>query len=278
MNMIRKTVALLLALLVLTGICMAAEPQISAEGLAMMGVLEPATEMESVVDLEVPAPEDSWKLLLVNPQNPLPENYAASLTLKRLANGLQVDERIYDDLNAMLTDCWKAGLHPVVCSAYRPHTTQIRLHNNKIARLRWAGYSYEAAVKEARRWVAAPGTSEHETGMALDIVSYKYQLLNEKQENTAEQKWFVEHCWEYGFILRYPKDKTEVTGIGYEPWHYRYVGRETAAKMKESGLCLEEYIASLQTVPAESTSDSAADLEQTEIVNESNQETAAAVS
>jgi D-alanyl-D-alanine carboxypeptidase len=169
-------------------------------------------------------------------------------------------------------------MHPVVCSAYRTHATQVRLHNNKIARLRSAGYSYERAVKEAGRWVAAPGTSEHETGMALDIVSYKYQLLNEKQEDTAEQKWFMEHCWEYGFVLRYPKDKTEVTGIGYEPWHYRYVGRETAVKMKESGLCLEEYIASLQTVPAESTSDSAADLEQTEIVNESNQETAAAVS
>lgn len=243
MNMIRKTVALLLALLVLTGICMAAEPQISAEGLAMMGVLEPATEMESVVDLEVPAPEDSWKLLLVNPQNPLPENYAAALTLKRLANGLQVDERIYDDLNAMLTDCWKAGLHPVVCSAYRPHATQIRLHNNKIARLRWVGYSYEAAVKEAGRWVAAPGTSEHETGMALDIVSYKYQLLNEKQENTAEQKWFMEHCWEYGFVLRFPADKCEITGIGYEPWHYRYVGREAAMAMRESGQCLEEYLA-----------------------------------
>ena len=252
MNMIRKMAALLLALLMLAGICVAAEPQISAEGLAMMGVLD-SKELEFV---SAPAEEEEtedWKLLLVNAQNPLPEHYTAALRLKRLANGLQVDERIYDDLNAMLTDCWKAGLHPVVCSAYRPHATQVRLHNNKIARLRWAGYSYEAAVKEAGRWVAVPGTSEHETGMALDIVSYSYQLLDEKQENTVEQKWFMEHCWEYGFILRYPKDKTEVTGIGYEPWHYRYVGRETAARIKESGLCLEEYIASLQSAPAEET-------------------------
>ena len=110
-------------------------------------------------------------------------------------------------------------------------------------------------MKEAGRWVAVPGTSEHETGMALDIVSYSYQLLNEQQENTAEQKWFMEHCWEYGFILRYPKDKTEVTGIGYEPWHYRYVGREHAAKLYESGLCLEEYITALEdpTETAEGT-------------------------
>ena len=253
MKQMQRMIAIMLALLMLTGVCAAAEPQISEAGLAMMGVLVPESDLAGETVEESPEEIEDWKLLLVNPWNKLPENY--TVTLKRLANGLQVDERIYDDLNAMLTDCWKAGLHPVVCSAYRPHATQVRLHNNKIARLRWAGYSYEAAVKEAGRWVAVPGTSEHETGMALDIVSYSYQLLNEQQENTAEQKWFMEHCWEYGFILRYPKDKTEVTGIGYEPWHYRYVGREHAAKLYESGLCLEEYITALEdpTETAEGT-------------------------
>ena len=251
MNMIRRAAVLLLALLMLAGVCTAAEPQLSPEGLAMMGILDPRSDLADMKAAEPPAAEDDWKLLLVNPWNKLPEGYA--VTLKRLANGLQVDERIYDDLNAMLTDCRKAGLQPVVCSAYRSHATQIRLHNNKIARLRNAGYSYESAVKEAARWVAVPGTSEHETGMALDIVSYGYQLLNEQQENTAEQKWLMEHCWEYGFILRFPKDKTEVTGIGYEPWHYRYVGRENAAKIRESGLCLEEYLQKPE-VPAAETS------------------------
>jgi D-alanyl-D-alanine carboxypeptidase len=163
-------------------------------------------------------------------------------------------------------------MHPVVCSAYRTHATQVRLHNNKIARLRSAGYSYERAVKEAGRWVAVPGTSEHETGLALDIMSYSYQVLDEKQENTAEQKWFMEHCWEYGFILRYPKDKTEITGIGYEPWHYRYVGREAAAEMKELGLCLEEYIQTLENpVPAEQEQPEA-------LAEEMNQEAAVAAS
>ena len=242
MKRIRRILAWLLAMLMLTGVCVAAEPQISAEGLAMMGILDPKSDMEAL-PIQEDSPEiEDWKMLLVNPWNKLPENYAATLKLKRLANGLQVDERIYDDLNAMLTDCWGAGLHPVVCSAYRPHATQIRLHDNKIARLRYAGYSYEAAVKEAGRWVAVPGTSEHETGMALDIVAYSYQLLNEKQENTAAQKWFMEHCWEYGFILRYPTDKSDVTGIIYEPWHYRYVGRDNAKAVYESGLCLEEYL------------------------------------
>ena len=270
MRKIRRIVVLLMALLMTATSVWAVEPQISAEGLAMMGVLDPQSDLADMTVAENPVEEKDWKLLLVNPWNQLPEGY--TVTPKKLANGLEVDERIYDDLNAMLTDCWKAGLHPVVCSAYRSHATQVRLHNNKIARLRYAGYSYETAVKEAGRWVAVPGTSEHETGMALDIVSYSYQLLNEAQENTPEQKWFMEHCWEYGFVLRYPKDKTEITGIGYEPWHYRYVGREAAAEMKETGLCLEEYLQMLENpMPAEQETT-------TETLTEMNQETADAVS
>ena len=85
------------------------------------------------------------------------------------------------------------------------------------------------------------GTSEHQTGLAADIVAAGNQVLEEEQENTPEQQWLMEHCWEYGFILRYPKDKTDLTGVGYEPWHYRYVGVEAAQEMKESGQCLEEY-------------------------------------
>lgn len=102
---------------------------------------------------------------------------------------------------------------------------------------------------EAARWVAPPGTSEHQTGLALDIVSADYQLLDEKQAETPEQQWLMEHCWEYGFVLRYPTDKSAVTGIGYEPWHYRYVGKEAAREMVRRGVCLEEY---LGAVPAAS--------------------------
>ncbi|WP_292920160.1 D-alanyl-D-alanine carboxypeptidase family protein, partial [Oscillibacter sp. CAG:155] len=94
-----------------------------------------------------------------------------TVELARLKNGLQVDKRIYDDLNAMLTDCRAAGLEPIVCSAYRTQATQTRLYNNKVSRLRAAGYSLEDAKVEAARWVAPPGTSEHQTGLALDLVS-----------------------------------------------------------------------------------------------------------
>ena len=191
---------------------------------------------------ETPAfPEaEEWQLLLVNPWNEMPEDY--EVTLKTLPDGNKVDEKAYDDLNAMLEACREAGLRPKICSSYRTQSKQTYLYNNKIARLRSAGYSKAAAQEEAGRWVARPGTSEHQLGLALDIVSQSYQALTKKQEKTQEQKWLMEHCWEYGFILRYPNDKSEITGIGYEPWHYRYVGRDVALDIRDSGLCLEEYL------------------------------------
>ena len=184
--------------------------------------------------------EADWRLLLVNPWNALPEDYEVELAT--LSNGLQVDARIYDDLNDMLTDCRAAGLEPIVCSAYRTQATQTRLYNNKVARVRASGVPEDQVEAEAARWVAPPGTSEHQTGLALDIVAASYQILDEKQEDTAEQKWLMENSWKYGFILRYPSEKSAVTGIGYEPWHYRYVGKAAAAEIYRTGVCLEEYL------------------------------------
>ena len=100
----------------------------------------------------------------------------------------------------------------------------------------------EEARKKAATIVAVPGTSEHQLGWAVDIVDKSYQVLNEKQATMPAQKWLMEHSWEYGFILRYPVDKSGVTGIIYEPWHYRYVGRDNAKAIYDSGLCLEEYL------------------------------------
>ena len=200
---------------------------------------EPPLEKD-VVTLEETADLDTMPLL-VNLWNPLPEQY--TVKLEKLDNGLQIAAEARPALEEMLSDCEAAGLDVTVCSAYRTESTQSRLYQNKIARLRAAGYSQEEALAEAGRWVAPPGTSEHQTGLAVDIMATDYPVLDEKQAQTAEQQWLMEHCWEYGFILRYPTDKSSVTGIGYEPWHYRYVGQETAASIYERGLCLEEYIA-----------------------------------
>ena len=190
--------------------------------------------------------QEDWQLLLVNPWHTVPEGY--EINLATLSNGLQVDERIYDDLDDMLSDCREAGLNPIVCSAYRTEATQTRLYRNKVARVRASGVPEDRVEAEAARWVAKPGTSEHQTGLALDIVAASYQILDEKQEDTAEQKWLMENCWKYGFILRYPTEKSEITGIGYEPWHYRYVGQANAAAMHRTGECLEEYLQRMESL------------------------------
>lgn len=188
----------------------------------------------------MPIAADSWKLLLVNPWNPLPENY--SIQTVTLKNGLQVDERCYPDLQAMMDACRADGLSPVICSAYRTQEKQETLFQNKVNRLIAQGYTESEATVEAGKVVAVPGTSEHQLGLAVDIVDINNQNLDESQEHTAVQKWLMAHSWEYGFILRYPSEKSELTGITYEPWHYRYVGREDAAQIHALGVCLEEYL------------------------------------
>ena len=142
----------------------------------------------------------------------------------------------------MLADGRKQGLDFWICSAYRTMEKQTDLYNNKVSRLQAEGLSYEEAYRQAGTVVAYPGTSEHNLGLAADIVAKDYQLLDDKQAETPEAKWLEENCWRYGFILRYPTDKTGETGIIFEPWHYRYVGKEAAREIMEQGICLEEYL------------------------------------
>ena len=143
----------------------------------------------------------------------------------------------------MMDACRAAGLSPVICSAYRSYEKQEELYQNKVDRLLAQGYAQTDAEEEAGKVVARPGTSEHQLGLAVDIVDLDNQNLDETQEDTAVQQWLMAHSWEYGFILRYPGGKSEITGIIYEPWHYRYVGRDAAAEIYAQGVCLEEYLA-----------------------------------
>lgn len=181
-----------------------------------------------------------WNLILVNKWNLLPEGHDP--TLAQLVNGQSIDERAYPDLQDMMDDCRSEGLQPLICSSYRTMEKQIRLFKNKVSEYLSQGYSQEKAEEAAGELVAIPGTSEHQLGLALDIVDVSNQLLDESQENTPVQKWLMQNSWKYGFILRYPNDKSEITGISYEPWHYRYVGKEAAKEIYESGICLEEYL------------------------------------
>ena len=198
--------------------------------------------------LPVFAQKDDPLLTLVNPWNTIPQDWTVDLV--SVGNGHKVDKTCYDDLMAMLDACKAAGFRPVIRSSYRTQATQKQLYENKVNQWKGYGYAEEEARKQAAAIVAPPGTSEHQLGWAVDLVDASYQVLNEKQATMPAQKWLMEHSWEYGFILRYPVNKSDVTGIIYEPWHYRYVGRAHAKAIYESGLCLEEWLEQRNTLLA----------------------------
>ena len=183
---------------------------------------------------------EDWNLILVNRTHPIPEDY--TVELKGIGSGHQIDVRAYDDFKAMILAARNDGVTIYVTSSYRDLDKQTTLYNKKVESYVMQGYSYKDAKEQAGQVVAVPGTSEHHLGLALDLVSSEYRKLDEKQENTKGFQWLKEHSWEYGFILRYPNGETDITGIIYEPWHFRYVGPEAAEEIYESGLTLEEYV------------------------------------
>lgn len=181
-------------------------------------------------------------LLLVNWEHPLSDDFTVP-ELTQLRNNQSIDSRVYPALQAMMDAARAEGLQPLICSSFRTWDTQERLFENEVQSWLDLGYSRTQAEEQAAMWVARPGTSEHQAGLAVDIVDISYQILDEKQASTPVQQWLTAHCAEYGFILRYPAEKSQLTGVGYEPWHYRYVGTEAAKIIMEQGLCLEEYLA-----------------------------------
>ena len=181
-----------------------------------------------------------WYLTLVNSENPIDDNF--QITLTRLRNKQAIDARCYPELQAMMDDCRAAGLSPIICSSYRTYDKQEELFEQQVQEFINQGYGKLDAQKKAAGAVARPGTSEHEIGLAIDIVDESNQRLNQYQENTAVQRWLMQNSWRYGFILRYPSDKTDITGIQYEPWHYRFVGKEAARIIYENNWTLEEYL------------------------------------
>ena len=183
--------------------------------------------------------EHGWSLILINKDNYIPEDYEVNLL--KLSNGKKVDERIYPDLQKMFDDARAAGLELFVAQGYRTADEQQKFLDNKQEAYENEGKSPAEAKELAEQWVAVPGTSEHQLGIAVDI-----NADTEKCKAEDVYKWLSENAHKYGFINRYPADKTEITGIIYEPWHYRYVGTDAAFEIHEKGLCLEEYIESIK--------------------------------
>ncbi len=188
---------------------------------------------------------DAADLLLVNKTHPLDSDWKPNLIRIR-EYGVEVDSSIADHLREMLAAGEKKGLSFWIASAYRSTQRQRELLDEDIEALIHKGYSYSEAYEEVVRETMPVGCSEHATGLAVDIVAKDYQILDEKQGRTDEILWLQQNCSRYGFILRYPEGKEDITKVSYESWHFRYVGVEAAEEIMSQGLTLEEYMESVE--------------------------------
>ena len=198
---------------------------------------EPA---EDVKDERPEIDADDWRLILVNKQNPVPSDF--DVKLANINGSMYADERIISDIYEMIDAASEDGVDLMICSAYRSYDRQRTLFNNKINKLMNEGMTYLEAYKVGSMNVTVPGTSEHHLGLALDILTGSYTTMDDGFGETEAGKWLAANAQDYGFILRYPKGKEEITGIVYEPWHFRYVGRRYAKEITSLGVCLEEYL------------------------------------
>ncbi|MCI8653875.1 MAG: M15 family metallopeptidase [Angelakisella sp.] len=215
------------------------EPPVSAPDPAPDPEPEPQPEPDPGPDID---PQD-WRLVLINPTHAIEKELEMEFDE---VQGYQFDKRITGKIRELIAAAKEDGINLAIISGYRTMDRSRILYANKIAEYKNMGYDEATAKIEAAKWVAPPGTSEHHSGLAMDIVSAgyytKYSDLVEAFENDPEAIWLKENCARFGFILRFPKDKTEVTGINFEPWHFRYVGEEHAKEIMEQGICLEEYL------------------------------------
>lgn len=181
-----------------------------------------------------------WNLMLVGKDYPLDESF--KVKLETVEEEFQLDYRVVESAKKMLEAARAEELNPVITSAYLDNEQQKKLFNTQMELETEGGLTYLDAYEAALKETDLPGAGEHATGLALDIVSSDYQNLDDKQASTKENKWLQEHCTEYGFILRYPSGKEDVTGRNYEAWHFRYVGTEAAQEIAKKGITLEEYV------------------------------------
>ena len=205
-----------------------------------MSSLEPdeTTEEEELADISAFDRED-WKIMLINKQHPIPEDY--EFTLAAIKGSMKCDERIIPELQQMMQEAKKDGVTLVIRSPYRDYERQIYLFNRKVKGYMKKKMSYLESYRTTAQAVTIPGASEHQAGLALDITSDSYSTLTQGFAETQAGQWLAEHSYEYGFILRYPEGKEDITGISFEPWHFRYVGKAAAKYMYDHDLTLEEF-------------------------------------
>ncbi len=200
--------------------------------------LDPDSPAGRAAALGLPAPPeidiDSWEFILANEYNSIGE-YAPQGPV--MLEGQPLDERIIEPMKAFVEDARNQGLSVYLSSGYRSYSDQRYLYNRKVAQ-----YPPEGKDSNGRWIVLPPGTSEHQTGLSCDITDIYHEFKDRDLADTATYQYMSKHCQEFGFVVRYPEDKEDVTGVMYEPWHYRYVGVEAATYMMENGICLEEFV------------------------------------
>lgn len=197
----------------------------------------------TLADMEIP--DTSWAYFMINRSNPVPDGYINNIEFKSVYSNYSnfyLDARVADFAKCMINDAENDGVILLICSAYRSHERQTANFDNRVKSYASAKYSFTSAYALTAGYIAIPGTSEHETGLAIDFITPGYTSLDSGFERTSAYKWLAENSYKYGFILRYPSGTSELTGINYEPWHFRFIGFEHAQKIYESGLCLEEYM------------------------------------
>uniref|UniRef100_UPI0040579C4C M15 family metallopeptidase n=1 Tax=Acetatifactor sp. TaxID=1872090 RepID=UPI0040579C4C len=205
-----------------------------------LAVEEDETDQEASEEYEdYEFSKDDWRLVLINKQNSIPDDY--TFELGNITSTMRCDERIIDDLRDMLQAAKDDDVNLVICSPYRDDARQEYLFNRKITRYMNQGMSFVEAHQLASQAVTVPGASEHQIGLALDIVCDEFSNLVEEFGETDAGIWLAENSYRYGFIVRYPKGKEYITGIEYEPWHFRYVGVEAATVITKNGITLEEF-------------------------------------
>lgn len=206
--------------------------------------MTPKSEIEETnqntpsIDKSLPT-QETWEIRLVNQKHFLPEDF--TVELESIDKDRKFDKRAYHYLMNMIEQMRKDGVSNIwVQSAYRSVASQQEVFNSNIQTLMSQGKTQEEAENITLKSINRPGTSEHNLGLAVDL-----NYVNLDFKNTKAYQWLIKNADKYGFVLRYPEDKEEITGIEYEPWHWRYVGEEHAKKMKEKNLCLEEYMSNI---------------------------------
>ncbi|HYF84779.1 MAG TPA: M15 family metallopeptidase [Clostridia bacterium] len=230
------------------------------DGTAHFVVRKSGTSIHAINKKNVDSNLDNT-MLLVNKNNTLDQSYFPpgliySNPLRgRTTVNLRLNKEAMKQLNYMLDSAYRDGVSGmVITSAFRTFDKQTSLFNNKTSILS-RKMNRKSAMEEASKVVAIPGSSEHQTGLAADICSERVGLVS-NFANTKQGKWLEDNSWKYGFVVRYPEDKSKITGIIYEPWHVRYVGSVHSEIMKANNMCLEEYVEYLKKNKVISFSDS----------------------